>query len=105
MSQFEQWESVKFCQKLGKSAGETFQMMKQAYSEEALGHIVVFKWYRPFAQGRDNLEDDEHTGRARTVRTELRTQEVATLVLANLSHTVDEAAGISRVATELCLMT
>jgi hypothetical protein len=37
MSQFEQRENFKFCQKLGISASETFQMIKQAYGEEALG--------------------------------------------------------------------
>jgi hypothetical protein len=43
------------------------------------------------------LEDDEHTGRPRTVRTELKIQEVATLVRADRSHMADEiaAAGIS----------
>jgi hypothetical protein len=37
-------------------------MIKQAYGKEALGHSVVFKWHKCFAQGRDSLEDDEHTG-------------------------------------------
>jgi hypothetical protein len=43
------------------------------------------------------LEDVEHTGRPLTVRTELKIQEVATLVHANRFQTVDEiaAAGIS----------
>jgi hypothetical protein len=48
MSQFEQRENVKFCQKLGRSASETFHMMKQAYGE-ALGRIAVFKWHKDFA--------------------------------------------------------
>jgi hypothetical protein len=77
MSQFEKRENVKFYQNLGKS---------------------VFKWQKRFAQGRDSLEGDEHTGRPRTVRTELKIQEVATLVCANRFQTVDEiaaAAGIS----------
>jgi hypothetical protein len=52
----------------------------------------VFKWHKCFAQGRENLEDDEHTGRPRTVRTEPKIQEVAKLVLANLPQTVDEIA-------------
>jgi hypothetical protein len=97
MSQFEQWESVKFCQKLGKSASEMFQMIKQAYGEEALGRNVVFKWHECFAQGRGSLEDDEYTGRLRRVRTELMIQEVATLVPVDRCQTVDEtaAAGIS----------
>jgi predicted ArsR family transcriptional regulator len=95
MSQFEQWENIKFHQKLGKSASKTFQMIKQAYGEEALGRIAVFKWDKRFAQGRDSLED---TGQPRTVRTELKIQEIATLLCANCSQTVDEiaaAAGIS----------
>jgi hypothetical protein len=37
-------------------------MIKQAYGKEALGHGVVFKWHKRFAQGRDSLEDDERTG-------------------------------------------
>jgi hypothetical protein len=40
MSQFEQWENVKFCQKLGKSASEAFQMIKQAYGEEAWAAVL-----------------------------------------------------------------
>jgi hypothetical protein len=43
MSLFEERENVKFYQNLGKSASETFQMIKQAYGEEALGLSVVFK--------------------------------------------------------------
>jgi hypothetical protein len=50
-----------------------------------------------FVQGRDSLEDDEHTGQPRIVRTELKIQEDVTLVRANHSQTVDEipAAEIS----------
>jgi hypothetical protein len=65
MSQSEQREDVKLCQKLGKSASETFQMTKQAYGEDALASSAVFKKHK-------HLEDDEHTGRPRTVKTELR---------------------------------
>jgi transposase len=98
MLQFEQRENIKFCQKLGKSASETFQMINQAYGEEALGRSAVFKWHKRFEEGRDSLEDDEHNGRPRMTRTELKIREVAALVRANRSHTVDEvaeAAGIS----------
>jgi hypothetical protein len=49
MSQFEQWANIKFCQKLGKSASETFQMIKHAYGIEVLGHSAVFKWRKSFA--------------------------------------------------------
>jgi hypothetical protein len=59
MSLFEQQENVKFCQKLGKSASETFQIIKQAYGEETLGRSAVFKWHKRSAQDGDSLEDDE----------------------------------------------
>jgi hypothetical protein len=72
MLQFQQWANVKFCQKLGISASKPFQMIKQAYGEEALGRSAVFKWHKRFAQGRDSLEYDERTGWPRTVRTELK---------------------------------
>jgi hypothetical protein len=51
-----------------------FQMIKQAYSREA---VVLYKCS---AHGRDSLEDDEHIGRPRMVRPELKIQEVAMLV-------------------------
>jgi hypothetical protein len=57
----------------------------------------VFKWHKRFAQRRDSLEDDDHTGRPRSVRTELKIQKVKMPVRANRSQTVHEvaAAGIS----------
>jgi hypothetical protein len=97
MSHFQQWENAKFYPNLGRSASETFQMIRQPYGEEVLGRSAVFKWHKRFAQGRDSLEGDEHTGCPRTVSTEFKIQEVATLVHANRFQTVDEiaAAGIS----------
>jgi hypothetical protein len=64
------------------------------YSEEALGCSAVFKWHKHFAQG----GDDEHTGQPRTVRTELKTQEITTLVCANHSEMVDEIAAAAAAA-------
>jgi hypothetical protein len=59
----------------------------------------VFQWHKRFVQGRDSLEDDEHTSQPGTVRTELKIQEAATLVRTNHSKMVDEvtaaAGGIS----------
>jgi hypothetical protein len=102
MSQFEQWENVRFCQKLGKSTSKTFQMIKQEYGKEALGHSAVIKWHKHFAQGRDSLEDDEHTGRPGTVKTELKIEEVTTLVCANHSQTVDEIAAATGISHGTC---
>jgi hypothetical protein len=102
MSQFEQRENVKFCQKLRKSTNETFQMIKQVYSEKALGCSAVLKWHKRFAQGRDSLEDNKHTSQPRTVRTELKIQDVAMLVRANQSQMVDENAAVAGISHGTC---
>jgi hypothetical protein len=78
-------------------------MIKQAYGEEALGHSAMFKWYKRFAQGRDSLEDDEQTGWTGAVRCELEIQDVATLVRANCSQTVDEMAAAAAATTTAVL--
>jgi hypothetical protein len=54
------------------------------------------------------LEDDEHTGQPKTVRTELKIQEVAMLMCANRSQIVDEitaTAGTSHCTCYKILMT
>jgi hypothetical protein len=47
-----------------------------------------------FCTGRDSLEDDEH----RTIRTELKIQEVASLMRAHGSQIVDEVAAAIRIS-------
>jgi hypothetical protein len=73
-------------------------MIKQAYGEEVFGHSGVFKWHKCFAQGRDSLEEDEHISQPRTVRTELKIQEVVTLVRTKCSQMVDEIAAAAAAA-------
>jgi hypothetical protein len=59
MSQFEQRENVMFCQKLGKSASETFHMIKQAYGE-ALSRNAVCNWHKGFVCPRRAAETTGH---------------------------------------------
>jgi hypothetical protein len=47
-------------------------MFRKEYGEEAFCS-AVFEWNK-FAEGRDNLEDDEHTGQPRKVKNELKIQ-------------------------------
>jgi transposase len=65
----EQRENIKFCFKPGKTATETFQLITQAYGDNALSRTRVFEWYARFRDGRENLEDDERSGRPTAVRT------------------------------------
>ena len=59
----EQWYAIKFCVKLNKSATETFASLTEAYGDATLSRSVVFKWHKAFKEGRENVEDDPHSGR------------------------------------------
>jgi hypothetical protein len=72
-------------------------MVRQVYGKEALGHSDVYKWHKHFAQGRDNFEDGRLTSELRTVRTELRIQEITTFLSANCSKRVVEGAAAAAV--------
>ena len=55
--------AIKFCVKLNKSATETFASLTEAYGDATLSSTMVFKWHKAFKEGRENVEDDPHSGR------------------------------------------
>lgn len=62
----EQRYAIKFCVKLGKSATETFDMIKQAYPDDALARSGVFRWHKAFSEGREEVADEDRAGRPST---------------------------------------
>jgi hypothetical protein len=42
----EQRICIKFCFKIGKTAAETYELLQQAYGEDAMGRTHVFHWFR-----------------------------------------------------------
>ena len=44
----EQRANVKFCVKLGKSATETYYLLKKVNGDECLSHTQVFEWFKRF---------------------------------------------------------
>lgn len=76
----EQRINIKFCFKLGKTAAETYEMLKQVYGEEALSRSRTFEWFKRFRDGRESVEDDPHTGRPQSVRTPEAIEKVRDMV-------------------------
>lgn len=76
----EQRINIKFCAKLGKSASETLQLLKEAYGAAAMKKTSVFEWHKRFKEGRDDVKDDERSGRPRTRRTDENVEKVRKLV-------------------------
>jgi transposase len=62
--------NIKFCAKLGKSASETLQILTEAYGADAMIKSSVYEWHKRFKEGREDVKDDERTGRPKTHRTD-----------------------------------
>jgi hypothetical protein len=58
--------AIKLCVKLGKSATETFDMIKQAYPDIALARSGVFRWHQAFLEGWEEVADAERARRPST---------------------------------------
>jgi hypothetical protein len=54
----EQLMCIKFCFKIGKTATETYQLLQQAFGEDAVGRIKVFDWFRHFKERRTSARDN-----------------------------------------------
>jgi hypothetical protein len=52
----------KFCIKLGKSATETFEMLREVFGEYSLSWTAVLEWHSRFKAGRMSVEDDKRRG-------------------------------------------
>jgi hypothetical protein len=62
-SNFLKCRRMKFCCKTGKAAKETYNLIKMAFGDEALGQPTVSQWYRCFQNGLESGTDshDLHT--------------------------------------------
>jgi len=66
----EQRTNITFCFKLGKTAAETVEMMRQVYGDNCLSHAQIFRWYARFKIGVETTEDEARPGRPFSVRNE-----------------------------------
>ena len=58
----EQRINVKFLMKLGKSATETYGLLKEVFRDECLSRTQVFEWFQRFREGREAIANDKHPG-------------------------------------------
>jgi hypothetical protein len=52
----EQPVCIKFCVKLGKSATETLEMLREAFGEYSLSRTAVFEWHSRFKAAKKVLK-------------------------------------------------
>ncbi|GFU56654.1 protein GVQW3 [Trichonephila clavipes] len=71
---------VKFHFKLGKTATETYNLLKEVYGSECLSRARVFEWFKRFKDGRQDVEDDSWPDRPSTSKTDENVEKVASLI-------------------------
>lgn len=64
----EQRVCLKFCFLLEKSATKAYQMLQQAFKEDAMSRTQVFEWFGHFKRGEMSVEDHARSGRPSTSR-------------------------------------
>ena len=51
-------QSICICFEIGKTATEMYQLLQQAYGEDAMVRTQVFDWFRRFKEGRTSVKSD-----------------------------------------------
>ena len=83
---------IKFCVKNGIKCCKTFEMLSVAYGEDVLSKKNIYKWYKLFQAGREDVHDERRSGRPSTSTTNENVEAVKKLVLENRRVTIKEVA-------------
>jgi hypothetical protein len=98
MSQFEKLANIKYIGRFEKSASEKLSALQQVYGDTALKKYTVYDWFSWFKNGQETLEDDQHSGRPSTSRTEEKIEKVPQLIQSDRKMTIvglEQEVGIS----------
>ncbi|XP_011859147.1 PREDICTED: putative uncharacterized protein FLJ37770 [Vollenhovia emeryi] len=77
-------------------------MLTVAYGEATLSQSNVYRWYKMFSEGREDVNDEERAGRPSTSITDENIDEVKKIVLANRRITVREVAKDLNISISSC---
>ncbi|KAG5347613.1 MOS1T transposase, partial [Acromyrmex charruanus] len=67
---------IKFCVKNKIKCADAFRMLTVAYGEAILDRSNVYRWYKMFSEGREDVNDEERAGRSSTSTTDENIDEV-----------------------------
>ncbi|UYV66908.1 hypothetical protein LAZ67_4003299 [Cordylochernes scorpioides] len=92
IKKMDQRTCIKFCVKNEIKCASAFRMLTVAYGEATLDRSNVYRWYKMFSEGREDVNDEERAGRPSTSTTDEKINEVEKMILANRRITVREVA-------------
>jgi len=79
-----------------------YQLLQQAYSEDAMARTQVCDWFRRFKEGRTSVESDPRSGRQSTLRREEMIAKVRTIFRNNRRLTVREISDDCGISVGSC---
>ncbi|UYV67619.1 hypothetical protein LAZ67_5001386 [Cordylochernes scorpioides] len=102
IKKMDQRTCIKFCVKNEIKCADAFRMLTVAYGEATLDRSNVYRWYKMFSEGREDVNDGERAGRPSTSTTEEKINEVEKMILANRRITVIEVAEDLKISIGSC---
>ena len=96
------WVCLGFCVKLGKSATETFEMIKKAFEDEAMSRSKTFKWHKRFIEGREDINDDSRAGRPSTSRNVEMVAKIRKIIRSDRRMTIRELSSECNISFGSC---
>jgi hypothetical protein len=82
---------INVCEKLGNDANDTCAMLSENYGGETTKKSNVSEWHKQYKEGRENVEDDESSGRPRSHRTDENVGEVWSLLHSDRRASINQA--------------
>ena len=93
---------IKFCMKNKIKSTDVFRMLTVTYGEATLERSNVYRWYKMFSEGGEDVNDEERAGRPSTSTTDENIYEVKKIVLVNRRITVREAPEVLNISIGSC---
>ncbi|UYV80650.1 hypothetical protein LAZ67_19001235 [Cordylochernes scorpioides] len=90
IKKMDQRTCIKFCVEKEIKCADAFRMLTVAYREATLDRSNVYRWYKMFSEGREDVNDEERARRPSTSTTDEKINEVEKMILANRRITVRE---------------
>ena len=92
LKEMDQRICIQFCVKNLVKCFKALEMLTVAFGEFTLFKKSVYKWYKRFTEGREDVDDDEHPGGATTSTSEKIIETVKEIVIKNRRITIREVA-------------
>ncbi|UYV77839.1 hypothetical protein LAZ67_15002543 [Cordylochernes scorpioides] len=86
IKKMDQRTCIKFCVKNEIKCADAFRMLTVAYGEATLDRSNVYRWYKMFSEGREDVNDEERAGHPSTSTTDEKINEQEKMILGQSSN-------------------